>query len=531
MHTLEEGQKFERYRIVRPSGSGATGSSYEAEDTRHQRTVFLKIIHPWTLLPDAARRQFFREMQTIGSLSHPPLAPILNYGEWHGQLFVARIYTRYGSLINEQGRTWFRPPMDIQNVVTYTTQIANALTNIHNIGYAHGSLTLSNILINQEPTISRDSPFLIADAALGTFVRKMGQPPVTFFPMTVAPEQFAGQTTPASDQYALAVLLYLWLAGRPPFLGTPEEIRTQKSQGIIPSLLPFNANITYELENIIRRALSASPGHRFASINTFVQALQKVLYVGSAQARSFKHKSDALVRAKQKPVQPNTEPIPRIEPDTPQPIHDPAPPTPAPVREPNPEEPLRKDPGKTTPDPLPSEPLPAEPDIAQPVPDATPFTPPEIEPGKPAQPKPKPAPDPRKEDLINTEPLQAVIKPAATTTDTYLVITPPLTHEHVIYPLIQPETTLGHAGSSDVLLDHDESTSRHHAIIRAENRQYWIHDCSSASGVFVNGQKLIPEQGQLLDNGDEIAIGKYALIFYSNQPASHLIQQKEQVLS
>ncbi|GCE21011.1 FHA domain-containing serine/threonine-protein kinase [Dictyobacter kobayashii] len=523
MHTLEEGQKFERYRIIRPSGNGATGVSYEVEDTRQQRTVLLKIIHPWTLLPDAARRQFFREMQAISGLKHPQLAPILNYGEWHGQLFVSRIYAEYGSLLNEYGRNRFRPPLLVEDAVTYATQIANTLTNIHHLGYIHGSLTFSNLLINQEPTPSQLDTLLIADAALATFVRRMGQSPVAFFPMSAAPEQFEGQTTPASDQYALAVLLYFWLAGRPPFLGTHEEIRNQKSQGIIPSLLPFNANVTYGLENIIRRALSANPGHRFANVNTFVQALRRVLEVDAM--RSPKQDAIILTTATQRPTEPDTEPVRRIEPDAPQPHPEPKlPPTPRP--EPN-SEPLPEGPIPTTPDPLPSGPLPLEPDIAQPIPDATPFAPPEIEPVKPTRPEPSP----KKENLTDTEPLPAVKLPPLPANDTYLVITPPITHEPITYPLTSPETSLGHAGSSDILLDQDDSTSRHHALIRMENSQHRIYDCNSASGVIVNGQKLVPEQGQQLDNGDKILIGNYVLIFYSSQPVSYNAQQKEHVLS
>ncbi|GLV60187.1 hypothetical protein KDH_70090 [Dictyobacter sp. S3.2.2.5] len=537
MHILEEGQKFERYRIIRFAGNGAAGSSYEAEDSRQQRTVLLKMIHPWTLLPDAARRQFFREMQAMGSLGYPQLARILNYGEWHGQLFVARTYTSYGSLINEQGRNWFRPPMDVRRAVGHAAQLSGALTQLHTIGYAHGSLTLSNILIAQDPSTASSSPFLIADAALGTFVRKMGRPPMTFFPMTAAPEQFTGRTTLASDQYALAVLLYLWLAGRPPFLGTPEEIKMHKSQGTIPSLLPFNTDITYGMENTIRRALSPNPGHRFASVSAFVQTLQKALDAGLPLARPFRQKSGALTRAEQKPIQPDTEPLRRIEPDTPRPAHEP-PPAPEPVRDPD-SEPLPQEPIKTSPEPLPAGPRPFEPDIAQPVPDATPFGPPEIQPVEPAQPYPEPetAPAPKappkeepKKDIIDTEPLLPLPEPVAAS-DPYLIITPPQTVEPIIYPLTRDETSLGHAGSSDILLDQDEETSRHHALIRVKDRQCWIHDRSSASGVFVNGQKLVPEQEQQLQNGDEIGIGKYVLIFYDIQPAPHLVQQKEEMLS
>ena len=56
MPALLENQRFERYRAVQYLGSGVSGESYEAEDTVLQRKVTLKLIHPWMILPDAARR-------------------------------------------------------------------------------------------------------------------------------------------------------------------------------------------------------------------------------------------------------------------------------------------------------------------------------------------------------------------------------------------------------------------------------------------------------------------------------------------
>ncbi|TMC80263.1 MAG: serine/threonine protein kinase, partial [Chloroflexi bacterium] len=84
MPALLENQRFERYRVVQYLGSGVSGESYEAEDTVLQRKVTLKLIHPWMILPDTARRQFVREMQGISLLKHPYLAAVLDYGEIDG---------------------------------------------------------------------------------------------------------------------------------------------------------------------------------------------------------------------------------------------------------------------------------------------------------------------------------------------------------------------------------------------------------------------------------------------------------------
>ncbi len=234
MHILEDGQKFERYHVIRQLGQGATGISYEAEDSRLKSKVVLKIVQPWSEVSYATRRQFFRDMQVLSVLTHPYLATVLNYGEVAGQLYVVRRYLNYGSLLGNEGRMWLNPPLTVKDAITYTYQLSQALHLIHSYNYVHGALTFSNILISRRPHTETDNaPLLLSDAGLAQFVRRFGQTQQNILPMTAAPEQFKGHVTPASDQYALAILLYVWLTGRPPFAGSPAEIEHLKLTGII----------------------------------------------------------------------------------------------------------------------------------------------------------------------------------------------------------------------------------------------------------------------------------------------------------
>src|SRR6266702_3333880 len=124
---LDVGQRFDRYQITSQLGNGISGQSYEANDTLLQRTVVLKLIHPWTPLSDAIRRQFFRELQNMSILNHPVIASILDYGDIDGQLYLARKYTSSGSLLGTQGRNWFTPPLPLEQAIRYITQIAQGL--------------------------------------------------------------------------------------------------------------------------------------------------------------------------------------------------------------------------------------------------------------------------------------------------------------------------------------------------------------------------------------------------------------------
>ncbi|HXR65339.1 MAG TPA: serine/threonine-protein kinase, partial [Ktedonobacteraceae bacterium] len=276
MPILEDGQLFERYRVHRWLGSGIAGESYEAEDRILQRKVTLKLIHPWTTLPDSARRQFFREMQGISLLNHPHLATVLDYGETDGRIYVARRYVSSGSLLGTNGRTWFHPPLPLADAFKYAHQLAQALQYIHQHGYLHGALTFANVLVLRGPNTENDAnyaPFLLADVGLANFVRRFGHPRIETLPVSAAPEQLNKRVTPASDQFALAVLLYFWLAGRPPYLGTSSEVEHQKLSEKITPLSILNPGVTLEQDELILRALTIYPEDRHASVLTFAEAL------------------------------------------------------------------------------------------------------------------------------------------------------------------------------------------------------------------------------------------------------------------
>jgi hypothetical protein len=276
MPILEDGQLFERYRVHRWLGSGIAGESYEAEDRILQRKVTLKLIHPWATLPDSARRQFFREMQGISLLNHPHLATVLDYGETDGRIYVARRYVSSGSLLGTNGRTWFHPPLPLADAFEYAHQLALALQYIHQHGYLHGALTFANVLVLRGPNTENDAnyaPFLLADVGLANFVRRFGHPRIETLPVSAAPEQLNKRVTPASDQFALAVLLYFWLAGRPPYLGTSSEVEHQKLSEKITPLSILNPGVTLEQDELILRALTTYPEDRHASVLTFAEAL------------------------------------------------------------------------------------------------------------------------------------------------------------------------------------------------------------------------------------------------------------------
>ena len=486
MSTLQEGQLFERYRIQRLLGHSVSGESYEAEDTMLLRKVTLKLIHPWATLPDSARRQFFREMQGISILNHPYLAAVLDFGEFNSRLYIARRYVSSSTLSGNEGRLWFRPPLNVSDTIRYIHQLAQALQYIHNHGYLHGSLTFSNILVLQGPNLDNEpdyAPFLLADVSLANFVRRFGQPQNQLLPIAAAPEQYSRRVTPASDQFALAVLLYFWLTGRPPYLGTPEEIEHLKLTETITPLSSFNPKVTFEQEGILLRALSVYPEDRYPSVLAFADSLLATLA-----------SETQVVPASEPVTQPEfTAPIEstRLE-DEPQP---------EPIAEPEPVsgfEEATSNLENTTEVELPAQ---AEPAIyAENTVGAGPLA----------------ETDTTANFAFEAEEQGATIP--------RLIITSPYTEQPLEVRLESDEITLGRAGSSDILLDQDNLTSRHHALLKHEGNCYIIYDRRSANGVFVNGQKIDTEIGYELADGDHISIGNYELIFRLSPVMSMILE-------
>src|ERR1051326_7401984 len=91
----------------------------------------------------------------------------------------------------------------------------------------------------------------------------------------LAPEQIEGRAGVASDQYALAVVVYEWLSGTRPFHGSLKELCTQHLRASPPSLREKLLQLSPGVEQVIMRALAKDPRQRFGSIRAFASALEQ----------------------------------------------------------------------------------------------------------------------------------------------------------------------------------------------------------------------------------------------------------------
>ena len=284
-----EGQQIHRYRIVRLLGSGGMGDVYLAEDPRIEQQVAIKVIraeaspYPDTQDSQEVARLFQREARAIAKLDHPHILPLYDYGEERmGNMTVIYLvmpYRREGSLsdwLRQRGQAGLLAPQDVSHFVG---QAANALQHAHDHQIIHQDVKPSNFLLRHRQETPTRPDLLLADfgiARVSTTTASASQS-IRGTPTSMAPEQWEGHPVPATDQYALAVMAYELLTGRPPFQGAPGPLMYQHLTMLPPPPSSVNPQLSGELDAVLLHALAKRPEQRFVSIMTFANAFQQAV--------------------------------------------------------------------------------------------------------------------------------------------------------------------------------------------------------------------------------------------------------------
>ncbi len=281
-----EGLQLSHYRLVRLIGSGGMGEVYLAEDTRINRQLAVKIVRteadPY---PDAhatkeATRLFQREMKAITTLDHPHILPLIDFGEEEVNkmtlTYMVMPFRQEGSLadwLRQRGSSEILSPQDVAHFIA---QAADALQHAHDLHLIHQDVKPSNFLIRSRTANPNHPDLLLADFGIAKFTTATAtaSQSIRGTPAYMAPEQWDGQPVAATDQYALAIMAYQLLTGRPPFQGGPGQVMRQHymTQPQPPSTL--NPRIAPAVDAVILRALEKKPENRFPSIAAFAQAFQ-----------------------------------------------------------------------------------------------------------------------------------------------------------------------------------------------------------------------------------------------------------------
>ncbi len=279
-----------KYRIVNLLAEGGMGSVYHAVQEPLGRDVALKVLKPGNDSPaerDARLKRFFREASVSSRLQHPNTVMIFDYGELaDDQGFFLTMEFLHGCVLRD-----LMPPgsyLEPSLAIHIAMQIAGSLAEAHAAGVVHRDLKPPNVMIVErggDPFFVKVVDFgIVKDLEDNNNDELTAENTLLGSPTYMAPERFLStkSDSPAVDIYALGILLYEMLVGRPPFQregeATVHQLIMAHIQSDPPPLRTFQPDIMLPdgLEELIMRCLAKQPEDRIASMDMLLRMLKTV---------------------------------------------------------------------------------------------------------------------------------------------------------------------------------------------------------------------------------------------------------------
>jgi serine/threonine protein kinase len=261
------GRQLGNYQLTRLLGKGGFAHVYLGRHKYLHSHAALKILQ--ITLAEKETRRFQQEAQTLVHLIHPHIVRILDFFVAEGAPVLIMDYASGGTLRQCHPRGTQLP---LPTIVDYVQQISAALQYAHQHGIIHRDIKPENILLGA------DKQLLLSDFGLALFAPSPEMLSIQEMAGTLlymAPEQLRGKPLFASDQYSLAIMVYEWLCGAGPFVGTYWELMQQHLAVAPQSIRKMRADIPGEVEKVIFKALTKNPQERFSSVADFATALQQ----------------------------------------------------------------------------------------------------------------------------------------------------------------------------------------------------------------------------------------------------------------
>ncbi len=259
-----------RYVVGELLGRGGMGEVFDALDLRLDRPVALKRLRADLALDPAMRRRVEVEARLAAKLVHPNVVTVFDSGVDDGHPFIVMERLDGRTL----GDALADGPLAAADVRAAGLQILDALAAAHDIGLIHRDVKPGNVLA------APDGGWKVADFGIATSshaehtITRTGE--LLGSPSYLAPERIDGRpATPASDLYALGVLLYEAASGVRPFGdGAPLALAMRIREGTHVPLREASRGIDPELASAIERAMSVDPAARFGSAREMATALR-----------------------------------------------------------------------------------------------------------------------------------------------------------------------------------------------------------------------------------------------------------------
>jgi len=279
------------YAVERPIGQGGFAAVYLVRDLTLKRPLAVKVLSPDLLLSTTAQERFRREAETIAQLSHPHIVPLHFIGNANDIFYLAMEYVDGESLadrLEREGR------VGVEDTTRILREVASALDLAHRRGVIHRDIKPHNVLLERDSGRALVTDFGIARTAENSSLTASGM--VVGTPTYMSPEQVVGDKVDhRADLYALGIVGYEMLAGRPPFGGsTPTEVLMKRVAAPAELVERARPDAPPALSAVINRCLQQDPEQRFQTAGEIVRALGGITPVSGG------HSTAELVRGKRR---------------------------------------------------------------------------------------------------------------------------------------------------------------------------------------------------------------------------------------
>ena len=266
-----------RYQLISQIAQGGMASIYSAIDTRLDRKVAVKIMHPHLAQDEAFVNRFIREAKAAAALTHPNAVSVQDQG-WNTNgvpaVFIVMEMVEGHTLreyLDESGK------FGVAQTLQYLTAILGALAAAHKLGIIHRDIKPENILISNDGRI-KIADFGLAHGALIGSTLTAESSVVLGSVSYLSPEQVQrGISDSRSDVYSTGILAYELLVGEKPFSGdSPIQIAYMHVNNRVPRVSQKRSDVPKELDDLIFSATSTNPDERPRDAGIFLNTIQDI---------------------------------------------------------------------------------------------------------------------------------------------------------------------------------------------------------------------------------------------------------------
>lgn len=260
-----------RYKIGRRLGKGGMATVYMAQDTHSGRICAVKIVSVAGTegqVREDAQRRFASEVVSVNEVSHRNVLDVRDFGFEDDILFLVMEYLEgqdLGTLLVER-----ETPLEIEHAADIMLGLCAGITAVHGRKVIHRDIKPGNIMLARTD-VAPGWEVKVVDfgvsksASMAADLTQDGK--IVGTPLYLAPEQLSGEALPASDQYAIAMVLYHCLTRHHPYEGL-EGMKLFKAieKGDIRPLREVRPDVPEKLEQVIMRGLKVDPAERHTSV-------------------------------------------------------------------------------------------------------------------------------------------------------------------------------------------------------------------------------------------------------------------------